>query len=127
MTTDTRELLELAAKACGMNVLSPGMPWLESEGWFYNEHEHGGGMFSHSLERSTQSRWNPLKDDGDALRLAVALKLNVYTYGISAVGVACHLPGSNLSMTEAVHNDDYLTATRLAIVKAAAEIGRRMP
>ena len=69
--------------------------------------------------------WNPLTDDGDALRLAVKLKIdfkirNEVTWwdrqesdGVVYWG---HEP----------HNNDPLAATRRAIVRAAAEIGRRM-
>jgi len=62
MTAD-RELLELAAQAArldytGENYAAPG------------EFDHGWGMVS-----NMNTFWNPLQNDGDALRLAVALNL----------------------------------------------------
>ena len=57
--------------------------------------------------------WNPLTDDGDALRLAV--KLGLFSYEI--------IP-DELSM--AFLQDDPYAATRRAIVLVAAEIGRNM-
>ena len=53
MNTD-RELLELAAKAAGLNYS------FEYGCYFDDEYEQG-------------CDWNPLDDDGDALRLAVKL------------------------------------------------------
>ncbi len=60
--------------------------------------------------------WNPRTDDGDALRLAVKLDLLV------AIGAARDCDG-RLSLD---NSDDPYAATRRAIVRAAAEIGRNM-
>jgi hypothetical protein len=91
-----RELLELAAKAARIDYV-PGESWDEDAGW------------------------NPLEDDGDALRLAVKLNLCVVHTGIgvSVSEAGCH------SSIEHSHPDPY-AATRRAIVRAAAEIGRNM-
>jgi hypothetical protein len=83
-----KELLELAAKAAGLEVVTPTML------------AHG--------------QWNPLTDDGDALRLAVKLRLTP------------HIDG-NLTDCEdctVAHLDDPYAATRRAITRAAAEIGK---
>lgn len=68
--------------------------------------------------------WNPLDDDGDALRLAVKLWLTIQvddedrrTYVVGSTGRCIG--------TEP-HGDDLYAATRRAIVRAAAEIGRVM-
>lgn len=69
--------------------------------------------------------WNPLTDDGDALRLAVKLNLSADFFDDEiAVG---YTPNCNESeqVIELVGNDPY-AATRRAIVRAAAEIGREM-
>jgi hypothetical protein len=62
-----RELLESAAKAAGGRVsfdYSPdGYPWLQA--------------VVDGKPQPYPVRWNPLTDDGDALRLAVKLKFNV--------------------------------------------------
>ena len=103
-----RELLELAAKAAGLTcVWSPDRPDYESN------------------QEQQPIYWNPLEDDGDALRLAVKLEID-FRISIGATwwdrqvseGVVywCHEP----------HNNDPLAATRRAIVRAAAEIGMGM-
>lgn len=104
-----RELLELAAKACG--ELMPS--------WYGNSDYMDGVL----------SRWNPLTDDGDALRLAAKLRLEIY-YGDDegeAVFVkVCRENGRPWYVCEFLEADPY-AATRLAIVRAAAEIGKAMP
>ena len=68
--------------------------------------------------------WNPLTNDGDALRLAVRLGIDSVIF-IDAVGngyTECYA-GFNGTFRE-FHNDDPYAATRRAIVRAAAEIGR---
>lgn len=60
-----RQLLELAAKAAGMEYPS-GQTYCKTLGVW--------GM----LENRQYHWWNPLADDGDALRLAVKLAIAVY-------------------------------------------------
>lgn len=66
--------------------------------------------------------WNPLRDDGDALRLAVALQ----AAGGSS-WVVCLSIGDNRSACEFNYASgaDALANTRRAIVLAAAELGRK--
>lgn len=77
--------------------------------------------------------WNPLTDDGDAFRLAVKLLISVEHpnprdlgggYVVARTWRAYHrkMP-ENLFVTEEFHGDPY-AATRRAIVRAAAEIGK---
>ena len=101
-----RELLELAAKAAGI--------------------EHGADRLDCGLSITLPSgrhyslpRWNPLEDDGDALRLAVNLGMDVVT-GQGRADAYCR----GVRVSE-YHADDPYAATRRAIVRAAAEIGRR--
>ena len=93
-----RELLEWAAKAAGLQNAKPAMGC---------GIVHGGGMY-----------WNPLADDGQALRLAVALGLVV----------DCSRPSAGPPFYSHLHAEiamkDRDAATRRAIVRAAAEIGR---
>jgi len=98
-----RELLELAAKAAGM----PECGWM-------------GPAFMY-VKNNTFTDWNPLIDDGDALRLAVKLNLVVLSdqTGISTAN-GMHQRAKEL------HGTDPLAATRRAITRAAAEIGRNM-
>jgi hypothetical protein len=105
--TEDRELLEMAAKAAGVKRT---IEWL-------GHHEY-------------TPEWNPLTDDGDALRLAVKLNLDV-DICFSCVGV-CYV-FTNVAGEEDADNvmeqvgDDAPAATRRAIVRAAAEIGKAMP
>jgi hypothetical protein len=64
--------------------------------------------------------WDPLEDDGDAFRLAVKLKLDLY----------CHEAGAMVNdeagnvFDENDRREDPCAGARRAIVRAAAEIGR---
>jgi hypothetical protein len=98
MNETDHELLKFAAMAAG--------EWPSPE------------PFEHVL-----SRWNPLTDDGDALRLAVKLGIDVMRTNIS--GPQVHAMDFGVSITEEAGTDPY-AATRRAIVRAAAEIGRNM-
>ena len=82
--------------------------------------------------------WNPITDDGDALRLAVKLRIDlllwIYTDSVLAqtsigAGRGIPLQGEYVRPVndhkEPKGNDPY-AATRRAIVRAAAEIGRNM-
>jgi hypothetical protein len=63
--------------------------------------------------------WNPLTDDGDALRLAVKL---LFEIDMDRRSIAIrHQTG--VKILNAFNNDPCAT-TRRAIVRAAAEIGR---
>ena len=68
--------------------------------------------------------WNPLTDDGDALRLAVKLDMSVISC-MEEKEVGVTVLETALEIYEQ-HNDDPYAATRRAIVRAAAEIGRAM-
>lgn len=96
-----RDLLELAAKASGMNIAA----WERSDSGFWC---YAG------LHDDTIKTWNPLTDDGDALRLAVKLGMRLCIdnrVGFSWVkGVEGSVP----------HDGNANAATRRAIVRAAA-------
>lgn len=117
-----RELLELAAKAAGYEI-----EWCAR--W------PGGGCY---MKRkipepvdpilSKELRWDPLTDDGDALRLALKLGIQIGDpHQYSDLALACtngRLPWAEY--WEPIKDGDYCAATRRAIVRAAAEIGRAM-
>ena len=95
-----RELLELAAKATGIT----------------------GDI------ETIMRGWNPLTDDGDALRLAVALARNGIHFSLllkkfSASSQDCN--GMPI-IEEILLSGDLNAATRRAIVRAAAAIGKGM-
>lgn len=102
-----RELLELAAKAAGVDkyVWSP-VAQQHDDDW----------------AGSTPIVWNPLADDGDALRLAVKLRIDIIHY---QSGVLAELIGNDDCHEE--NGTDPSAATRRAIVRAAAEIGKLSP
>lgn len=94
-----REMLELAAKAA--RVVLDG-EWSDTD----------------RMSVSAGGWWNPLTDDGDALRLAVKLGITFRHFGhkVSAVGTT--------QCDEYVVGDP-CEATRRAIVRAAAETRRQ--
>jgi hypothetical protein len=91
-----RELLELAAKAAGYQLHVWGTKGAENVA---------------RIDLPNNPRWNPLTDDGDALRLAVLLNL------WEAVRMAHRLLGAS---------PDIYAATRRSITEAAAHIGETM-
>jgi hypothetical protein len=96
-----KELLEFAAKAA-------------EKDWF--RHTDGG------LWLRSGGIWNPLTDDGDALRLAVKLKIIPSCDDSQASAMVSLDKSSWCDLKEA--NGDHYAATRRAIVRAAAEIGK---
>ncbi len=106
MTTEDRELLELAAKAAGIEI-----------NWF-------------KWERLT-NQWNPLTDDGDAMRLLCKKSLRIVEDRGGAYR-AVQFTVKPETEDEADHEIEIEwphtpAATRHAIVRAAAEIGKAMP
>lgn len=108
-----RELLELAARAAGING-----PVVEA-----------GGMLYITSEQSPLGIWAPLTDDGDALRLAVKLNLSIVDYKNSdhierRTSVKVWEGSDAFLFMQELHGSDPYAATRRAIVRAAAELGR---
>jgi hypothetical protein len=70
--------------------------------------------------------WNPLTDDGDALRLAVKLSLDVLQNPVGQT-TCCIVMGDDAQECEVLedYNGDPYAATRRAIVRAAAAIGEQ--
>lgn len=108
MNTD-KELLELAAKAAGMAIY-----------WDYRREQ-----FFHDYHDGIPDEWNPLTDDGDALRLIVKLKIPMQFPGWKDV---TRTWGDEMHMEtfDEPHDADPYAATRRAIVRAAAAIGKEM-
>ena len=98
-----KELLELAAKAAGIELDKGWLVYLEDDG----------------------EAFNPLVRDDHALRLAVKLNLSMDLFD-DAIFVG-YTPNCNDcdQVREELNNDPY-AATRRSIVRAAAEIGRGM-
>ena len=117
-----RELLELAAKAAGIGVEWKEVIRSRMAEFKSIQHTKHCGFFADGKE------WNPLAADGAALRLAVKLGIeprfidNSHSNGVELSRVTLH----NISgIVEKVGDDSY-AATRRAIVRAAAEIGRHL-
>lgn len=108
-----KELLELAAKAAGIELRI-------YEGMIV---EPGTDLVS--VNAKTGFKWNPQTDDGDALRLAVKLGLWIYMSGNHTDVMTDVAKPIEIFMTEPYGDDPY-AATRRAIFRAAAEIGRTM-
>jgi hypothetical protein len=106
------ELLVLAAKAADIEL------------WHEDVFTKG---LTQKISQSGILCWNPLTDDGDALRLAVKLDL-IVSRGFTEVGkeaVVFYLNETQHQMRCVVpHGNNPYAATRLAIVRAAAEIGK---
>lgn len=108
---DLKELLPLAAKAAGVEW-QPGYHWDAETGLPLEFNQFSWQMVY----------WNPITDDGDAFRLAVKLEMNLSLALCGWVEVDGHD-----TLRHEFGTGDPLAATRLAVVRAAAEIGRAMP
>ena len=126
-TTD-RELLEAAAKAVGLNLKWGGNSdsekgpidaycWIIGEG--PRNKRIGDGEY-----------WNPLEDDGDALRLAVKLRITIQhddpaacCAGWASTQPAPTIDGIGPWYRKEWNEGDSNAATRRAIVLAAAALG----
>lgn len=120
-----RELLELAAKGAGYRT---DHPWnterldMDPPVDALMIHNTNGGL--------AHTAWNPLTDDGDALRLAVKLGIIArikMPRGAPMVAISFFCKAGRktrqIVVIEAGQPDPY-AATRRAIVRAAAEIAR---
>ena len=109
MTTE-REQLELAAKAC----------WIEIDHWrgdmpMVNICEH---------DASEYQAWNPLHDDGDCARMEASLGIDVKWY---KSGVIAHIRDTGIQSEVFInHASDKNAARRAASVAVAVEIWRLM-
>lgn len=111
MTDDDRKLLERAARAAGLY-----------EDWPAPDYEvqwNGDGMWCCGMGRGYL--WNPLTDDGDALRLAVRCGIAVYPPEDPLDDATAHVDGpGSCWISEPVLDGDPCAATRRAIVLAAS-------
>lgn len=112
-----RELLELAAKAAELDVRWEHWP-STSRGAFYlpngqSSERHGEGL----------AQWNPIADDGDALRLAATLGIDIEWRADGRVAAYRHANGYCFTAFES-SREDRAANVRRAIVRAAAEIWR---
>lgn len=111
MTTETelRHLLEMAAKACGIEIeqcTCTDVPF---------------------RRKDNRQHWTPDTDDGDSARMRSALGTNVAWYG-NLVECSTSAEDSTDEWTELVadHNNDRNAALRLCALRVAAAIGEGM-
>ena len=105
-----RELIEAAAKVAEI-------PWDKDYMAYLGEPNREG----------LRGRWNPLNDDKDAFRLAVKLGLRHLFYvevQKDCVQTSYIVPQEDI-FYESFKDQDPYAATRRAIVRAAAELGRK--
>ena len=109
--SEDRELLEWAAKAAGLEF-----KWRDGDLAWGPEHVGPAAWINECWQP-----WSPLTDDGPALRLAVKLRMELSIDPMYSWAMAEH----DLHAGNACENgSDPYAATRRAIVRAAAEIGR---
>lgn len=110
-----KELLELAAKAAGIDPGDSGpITYYAPDGiWIANGNNN------------TEKFWNPLTDDGDALRLAVKLNLLLMPYPLDNAIRVTRLDQPDTIVSFGTPPDP-CAATRRAITRAAAEIGKAL-
>jgi len=120
MTDEDKTLLEMAAKAAGLQYIKPAEGYSGSLGL---EVGSDNPMRCYS--------WNPLEDDGDTLRLMVQLGFGIYRGHDAIRGEFCEIsywPRKYAREKSCIeyHKDhpNQFAATRRAIVRAAAEIGK---
>jgi len=105
-----RELLQFAAKAAGIEF-----SWLG----------RGARLDRKPGVMQPYVPWNPLENDGDALRLAVKLEIQNGYSELSGCGFAAYGRGS--FDCHEYGPEDPCRATRRVITRAAAEIGKALP
>lgn len=108
-----RALLFYAAKAAGIEF-------------------NNASLIPMRVDNGMNTLWDPLTDDGDALRLAVKLDISIVRFPAC---VGTQYPRNNLPIKligaappweDISDGQDKYAATRRAIVRAAAEIGKAM-
>lgn len=124
-----KELIEMAAKAYGFGDPEGNFVWTESE--YPLGSKTSGALWNYMGWCDTAELWNPLTDDGDALRLAVALRIDVshdevgmksFIYARTVFKDETHIGLSEIFDDES----ERLERTRRAITRAAAQIGKEM-
>jgi len=98
MTTDElRHLLEMAAKACGIEI------------------------------EDNRQHWTPDTDDGDSARMRSALGINVAWYGnLVECSTSAEDSTDEWTELVADHNNDRNAALRRCALRVAAMVGERM-
>lgn len=119
---EDKELLELAAKGAGYKDAK----YQEGE-WMSIRYGLPFALYVKQLHDDRgNGYWNPITDDGDALRLAVELGISFCRndeLAFAQLEADPSDPDQSWGFSEELLDDPF-AATRRAIVRAAAEIGR---
>lgn len=113
--TEERELLELAAKACGLKVelaenAAGDLVWMRD---CQNEH-FGCGV-----------PWNPLHNSGECFDARAKRRIKIEDFANGVRVVALDNQGDAIEKVEMFYKEsDRPAATRLAVTRALAEIGK---
>ncbi len=116
-----KELLLLAVKAAGIEhfISDNGYRW---------EVRTGTPADGYYKQEDDSRNWNPLINDGDALRLAVKLNFGIVhgwgNFPEETALATVWISHDGKCVAEEVKGYDEYAATRRAIVRAAAQIGR---
>lgn len=113
-----RELMELAAKACGLQDYAWCEPWkcMALIDW------HGGFV--------SNKCWNPARSDGDCARMEAALGIDVEWLSYELCAYWKSGDGILLFQDARLYSDhkgDKQSARRMASLRVAAEIGKAIP
>lgn len=115
LSADDLELLVLAARALGGTVET-----VEGEQW----------VVLHFADGTVSHGWNPLRHSDDALALAVRLRISLTIDSLdicaSWAAIGLHPMADGVADLYEEVGDDALAATRRAVTRAAAEIGRNV-
>ena len=117
---DDREMLEWAAKAAGYTVNAKMQARRDALG------AGDAGLFIEDVSTC----WNPIKDNGHAFSLGVKLSFcqtQWLAHNPPDVMIGYKTPDGEGHNWIEDHKGDPEAATRRAIVRAAAEIGKSMP
>lgn len=117
------EMMELAALAAGIVIVRSRL----------HDPLNNDMLIENSARNPGQRTggWNPKDNDGDSRRLEVALRLEVYHSHDAGEGVGyCYVGYPSIDRCILYvfepHGADPYAATRLAVLRAAAEMGKRM-
>ena len=119
MSTD-RELLELAAKAIKLKIKPAEVKNVAAQG----DNRFIGYMAD--PEQWPRGWFSPLTDDGDALRLAVKLRMQITPGTYNEYEATAFRSGAAEAHEKTAMGYSIEAATRRAIVRAAADIGRNV-
>lgn len=119
---ELREMLDLAALAFWGDEIDDvcSIRWLDAEGCIGYTHADNQDHNGNDVELC----WSPHTDDGDSRRLEVALGMDVVQHSALSEGLLDVAVFAGERCAIEPHGDDPLAATRMAVLRCAAEVGK---